>query len=346
MSSASPHEVRLRHGAVRGLHGAARRTADPLVCSPVAALPGRKSPPSRQLGKRRPASRCSRRAGLEVVQCGYCQSARSCRPPRCSRRTPIPATPTSTGYVGQHLPLRDLPSHPRRDQAGRERSLTDVRTHRIAPRLRGGAHRRGGGLLLGCRVGDRSGTATVPPRRHARLCANAFIRIGTDGRVTLVMNQVEMGQGAYTSMPMLMRKSSRWGWTRSSSSTLRPTTSSTPTRSSAIKKRWIVVGARVLRAVTTRGSDRAHDARGRRRPDVGRRSDVVSGQAGRGDHTPSGRTLGYGAWPKKRANYRAGQGRAQGSKDFALIGTPAKRLDAPDKVNGKAQYGIDVRLPE
>ena len=32
-------------------------------------------------------------------------------------------------------------------------------------------------------------------------------------------------------------------------------------------------------------------------------------------------------------------------KDFKLIGTPAKRLDTPDKVNGKAQFGIDVRLP-
>ena len=32
-------------------------------------------------------------------------------------------------------------------------------------------------------------------------------------------------------------------------------------------------------------------------------------------------------------------------KDFKLIGTPAKRLDTPAKVNGTAQYGIDVRLP-
>src|SRR5262249_41754068 len=32
-------------------------------------------------------------------------------------------------------------------------------------------------------------------------------------------------------------------------------------------------------------------------------------------------------------------------KDFKLIGTPAKRLDTPAKVNGKAEYGIDVRLP-
>jgi len=32
-------------------------------------------------------------------------------------------------------------------------------------------------------------------------------------------------------------------------------------------------------------------------------------------------------------------------KDFTLIGTSAKRLDTPDKVNGKAQFGIDVRVP-
>src|SRR6267154_6335597 len=63
----------------------------------------------------------------------------------------------------------------------------------------------GGGLLLGCRVGGRPGTATAaaaaPPPAFA---PNAFIRIVTDGRVTRVMNQVEMGQGAYTSMPMLI----------------------------------------------------------------------------------------------------------------------------------------------
>src|SRR5229473_3364130 len=63
----------------------------------------------------------------------------------------------------------------------------------------------GGGLLLawhmdgGLRVAAASPTA--PPLEFA---PNAFIRVGTDGGVTLVMPQVEMGQGMYTSMPMLI----------------------------------------------------------------------------------------------------------------------------------------------
>ena len=59
---------------------------------------------------------------------------------------------------------------------------------------------------------------------------------------------------------------------------------------------------------------------------------------------------------KRRLAYSALIGRAQGlapPKDpplkdvskFKLIGRPLKRLDTPDKVNGKAQYGIDVMLP-
>ena len=33
------------------------------------------------------------------------------------------------------------------------------------------------------------------------------------------------------------------------------------------------------------------------------------------------------------------------AKDFKLIGTAARRVDTPDKVNGRARFGIDVRLP-
>src|SRR5256712_10057857 len=55
----------------------------------------------------------------------------------------------------------------------------------------------GGGLLLGWHVDARGATSSD-------FAPNAFIRIGTDGRVTMIMGQVEMGQGMYTAMPMLL----------------------------------------------------------------------------------------------------------------------------------------------
>ena len=33
---------------------------------------------------------------------------------------------------------------------------------------------------------------------------NAFVRIGTDERITVIVNHSEMGQGVYTSLPMLL----------------------------------------------------------------------------------------------------------------------------------------------
>src|SRR5436309_2827301 len=76
--------------------------------------------------------------------------------------------------------------------------------------------------------------------------------------------------------------------------------------------------------------------------------DPASCRAKRGvvSHTPTGRTLGYGALAEKAAKLPVpDKVPLKDPKDFTLIGTPAKRLDTADKVNGKAQYGIDVRLP-
>jgi isoquinoline 1-oxidoreductase beta subunit len=65
-------------------------------------------------------------------------------------------------------------------------------------------------------------------------------------------------------------------------------------------------------------------------------------------HPASSRRLGYGeladaagALPVPARD----SVRLKDPKDFTLIGTPAKRLDTPDKVNGRAQFGIDTRLP-
>jgi isoquinoline 1-oxidoreductase beta subunit len=76
--------------------------------------------------------------------------------------------------------------------------------------------------------------------------------------------------------------------------------------------------------------------------------DAASCRAEKGvvTHTPTGRTLRYGALADKAATLPVpAQVVLKDPRKFKLIGTPAKRLDTPAKVNGTAQFGIDVRLP-
>jgi len=61
----------------------------------------------------------------------------------------------------------------------------------------------GGGLLLSFALPAHFAVAAETSVAED-FAPNAFIRIGRDGRITLIMNQVEMGQGTYTSMPMLI----------------------------------------------------------------------------------------------------------------------------------------------
>jgi len=198
----------------------------------------------------------------------------------------------------------------------------------------------GGGLLLGWHFDARA--AASPD-----FAPNAFIRIGTDGRVTLTMGQVEMGQGMYTAMPMLLAEELEVGLDQvqlehappndklyanplvgfqmtGASSSVRMLY--TPLRTAGAIARTMLVAAAAQTWKVDPGSCRA-------------RHGVVS-------HAPSGRTLSYGALAETAAKLPVPEKVVlKDPKDFTLIGTPARRLDTPDKVNGKAQYSIDVRLP-
>jgi isoquinoline 1-oxidoreductase beta subunit len=63
-------------------------------------------------------------------------------------------------------------------------------------------------------------------------------------------------------------------------------------------------------------------------------------------HAPTGRRLAYKNLVDQAAMLPTPDNVAlKDPKDYRLIGTPAKRLDAPDKVNGKATFGIDAKVP-
>ena len=205
----------------------------------------------------------------------------------------------------------------------------------------------GGGLMLGWRVGDRLGVETAVAATPPGFAPNAFIRIGRDGRVTVIVGQAEMGQGTYTAFPMLVAEELEVGLDQVQIEHAPPddklyanplvgfqmtgASSSVkflyePMRRAGAAARSMLVAAAAQRWNVDAASCRAH--RG-----------VVT-------HTPTGRRLGYGALADRAATLPVPtQVTLKDPKDFTLIGTPAKRLDTPAKVNGTAQFSIDVRLP-
>jgi len=199
----------------------------------------------------------------------------------------------------------------------------------------------GGGLLLGFSL-------PVPRRvQNDWFAPNAFIRVDRDGRVTLIMHKVEMGQGTYTSMPMLLAEElevdlSQVQLEHAPADDARyaeplfgvqETGGSTSVRGNFEPLRHAGAAARALLVAAAAQAWNV---------------DAASCRAERGEvvHGATGRKLGYGALVDKAATLPVPRTvPLKDPKDWKLIGTPAKRLDSPDKINGAAQFGIDVQLP-
>ena len=176
---------------------------------------------------------------------------------------------------------------------------------------------------------------------------DAFIRIDRSGQVTLIIPQVEMGQGTYTSMPMLIAEE------------LEVELKQVRIEHALPDDR--LFGNRILGFQVTGGSTSVRAFwEPLRMAGATARSMLVSAAAaswqvnasscrtekGEVIHVPTGRRLGYGALADRAASLPTPDKVAlKDPKDFQLIGTTAKRLDAPDKVNGKAVFGIDVKVP-
>ena len=71
----------------------------------------------------------------------------------------------------------------------------------------------GGGLILGFSL-TPGGTSSEAADKSAPFVPNAFIRIGTDDSVTIIVNKSEMGQGVYTSLPMLVAEELEVDWSK------------------------------------------------------------------------------------------------------------------------------------
>jgi isoquinoline 1-oxidoreductase beta subunit len=178
----------------------------------------------------------------------------------------------------------------------------------------------------------------------AQFAPNAFIRIAGDGGITLVMPQVEMGQGVYTSIAMIMAEELDADFARvtlehapaDEAHYANPAFGVQATgNSNSIRAFW-----KPLRTAgaTTRAMLVAAAAQ-----QWGVDAASCSTAAGQVIHAASNRKLGYGTLAARAAGLKPPANvPLKDPKNFTLIGKPLKRLDTPDKVNGKAVYGIDA----
>ncbi len=172
-----------------------------------------------------------------------------------------------------------------------------------------------------------------------RFVPNQWLRVGTDGRVTLVVARSEMGQGVRTCLAMILAEELEADWSSVSIEQASPTplyedmntggsdsveSSWLPLRRAAASARLMLLqaAAKVWRVET--GSCRAE------------KGGVV--------HISSGRRLSYGRLAPIAGRLPVPKDPPlKDPKEFRLIGTPVRRVDGPALVTGRAKYGLDTR---
>jgi isoquinoline 1-oxidoreductase beta subunit len=204
----------------------------------------------------------------------------------------------------------------------------------------------GGGLLLSFYLPAfgkfRNAGMTAP----ANFAPNAFIRIGTDDIITVIVNHSEMGQGAYTSLPMILADelNADWSKIRFEAAPVDPvynhtafgmqmTGGSTSTnsewdrfRKAGATGKYMLIAA----AAQTWNVD----------------ASTCKAEKGSVIHTATGRKLTYGQLVEKASSIAApAEVKLKDPKDYYLIGKPVKRLDTPEKINGTGIFGLDVKIP-
>ena len=187
----------------------------------------------------------------------------------------------------------------------------------------------------------------TPDDTKGKFAPNAFIRIDKTGTVTLVMPQVEMGQGIYTGVAMILAE-------ELDADPARVVLEHAPPNEKLYTNPLLGIqatgGSTSLRAFWTPLRTAGATARAMLVQAAAQQwqVDPVSCVTSRGEvsHGASNRKLAYSALIEAAAKISPPKNvPLKDPAKFALIGTPQKRFDTPNKVNGKVVYGIDAMLP-
>jgi len=201
----------------------------------------------------------------------------------------------------------------------------------------------GGGLLLACHIpgGSRAAAAATA----SSFAPNAFLRIGTDGSVTVIVNKSEMGQGVYTSLPMLIAEElcCDWKTVTFEASPVAPEYNHAQFGplmvtggSSSVRSEWerLSLAGAAAREMLIAAAAREWQVL----PSVCRAENGIV-------HGPGGRKAAFGKLAAAAATLQVPQEPRLKAGAKNLLGKPLHRLDSPAKINGTAIFGIDVAVP-
>jgi isoquinoline 1-oxidoreductase beta subunit len=176
---------------------------------------------------------------------------------------------------------------------------------------------------------------------------NAWIHIGTDDAVTLLISKSEMGQGVETSIAMLLAEELECDWKRIHTEFapaarvyfdpvfgMQGTGGSQSIHScwDPMRKAGATAREMLIAAAAQKWSVDALECRA---------------ENGAVLHTGSKRRLTYGSLAEAASKLQPPQTvKLKDPSQFRIIGKPTKRIDTPKKVNGTAIFGVDVRLPK
>jgi isoquinoline 1-oxidoreductase beta subunit len=200
-----------------------------------------------------------------------------------------------------------------------------------------------GGLVIAFTVPGGRRFARAERTPAGPFAPNAFLRVGTDDSVTVLLPHSEMGQGVWTSLPMLIAEEldADWSRVRVEHAPAAPVyahtafgmqmtggSSSTWSEFDRCRQAGAMARAVLVAAAAQRFSVEALACRTEN-------GVVISGskRARYGDLAEAASKLPV---PKRVP--------LKDPKDWKLIGKPTKRLDTPEKITGRAVFGIDVRF--
>ncbi len=204
----------------------------------------------------------------------------------------------------------------------------------------------GVGLILGAYLPGKFQAATVSAAELERFAPNAWIRIAPDNSVTLLIDKSEMGQGVQTSLAMLLAEELDCDWKNI-------TTEFAPAAKEYFNPLFGLQGTGGSTSVRASWGPLTKAGAAAREMLVAAAAETWSVPAskcrtenGSVLHSAPGRKLSYGQLAAKAARLPVPPNpKLKDPQDYKFVGKSIKRLDTRDKVNGRAGFGIDVRLP-